>query len=155
MKYFLVVFFIALIVFGFYRFYTQKEQVFLEEKTISINGKEINVYIADTESERIQGLSGRDSLPGDYGLLFISDYEGIQGIWMKDMNFSIDIAWLDRDKKIVDIKENISPLTYKTVPPQVFYPEKDGLRLNSFYILETNAGFFERAGIKIGDLANF
>lgn len=101
----------------------------------------IDIEIAQTPNQRIRGLSGRASLPAQAGLLFVFDSPGRHGIWMKDMEFAIDIAWLDQDKKIIHLEENISPETF----PKVFYPPSEAL-----YVLEVNAGFFATHKIKIG-----
>ena len=49
--------------------------------------------LADTSSERTKGLSYRTEIPKE-GMLFIFPNKGIQGFWMKDMLFPIDILWL-------------------------------------------------------------
>jgi uncharacterized membrane protein (UPF0127 family) len=152
MKYFFIILIVLALGGGFYwLYYNQEQQTSIEENIIFIAGKEIKIEVADTEVKRMKGLSGRKSLPEDSGLLFVSEKEETNGIWMKDMNFPIDIAWLDSNKKILDIKTNVNPDTY----PQIFYPEKDGVKIKSSYVLETNAGFFETSGIKIDDVAEF
>lgn len=117
-----------------------------QAKHLKISDNVLNISVADSEQERMQGLSGRQSLAENEGLLFVFEKEAYYGIWMKDMNFPIDIAWLDKDKTIVYIEKNISPQTY----PKVFSPT-----LPSLYVLETKANFFENNKIKIGDLAEF
>ncbi len=106
--------------------------------------KENSVFleIANSEEERIKGLSGRQDLPRDTGLLFTFDEAGFPGIWMKDMNFSIDILWLDENFKVVDILEEASPASF----PEVFIPKE-----KSKYVLEVNAGFVKEKKIVIGD----
>jgi uncharacterized membrane protein (UPF0127 family) len=115
-------------------------------KTLKINDVTINVGIADTDEKRVQGLSGREKLSENEGLLFVFEKEGYYGFWMKDMNFPIDIIWLDKDKKVIKIESSISPETY----PKVFSPSS-----LSLYVLETNSGFAQKSKIKIGDLAEF
>jgi uncharacterized membrane protein (UPF0127 family) len=61
---------------------------------------------------------------------------------MKEMKFPIDIIWVDKDFKVVSLKENITPETY----PEVFYPEDQSL-----YVLETGAGFIQKHKIRIND----
>jgi uncharacterized membrane protein (UPF0127 family) len=102
------------------------------------------VEIADTDAERTLGLSGRESLAENNGLLFVFETEGYHGIWMKEMNFPIDIAWLDKNKKIIHLEHNVAPETY----PKVFNPPTPDL-----FVLETNAGFFQKFDIKAGDIA--
>lgn len=115
-------------------------------KTLKIGDVVIDIDVAKTDTDREKGLSGREKLAENEGLLFIFEEEGDYGFWMKNMNFPIDIAWLDRNKKIIHIEKNILPETY---PKTFSSPEK------SLYVLETVAGFFENSKIKIGDFAEF
>jgi uncharacterized protein len=115
-------------------------------KSLKIGGVVLNIEVASTDAERQQGLSGRDGLGGNEGMLFIFEKRGYYGFWMKDMKFAIDMAWLDKNKKIIFIRNNVSPDTY----PKSFGPSEPSL-----YVLETNAGFFESNKIKIGDIAEF
>lgn len=117
-----------------------------EFKPIDLGGTELRVLIANSEQERVRGLSGVESLVGNEGMLFVFEEAGYYGIWMKDMKFPLDIAWLDTEKRIVHIEHGVSPETY----PKVFNASKA-----SMYVIETNAGFFEKAKIKIGAQASF
>ena len=71
-------------------------------------------------------------------MLFVLDTPSIQGVWMKDMEFSIDIIWIDENKKIITIARDVAPVTY----PQVFYPTE-----LAKYILEVPAGFAATHGV--------
>jgi len=142
---------IVLVILGIVFFDKSNEIKEKKFQTIKINDIFLNVEIADTDKERIKGLSGRKNLEENKGLLFVFDTEGYHGIWMKEMNFNIDIAWLDKNKKIIHIEKNVSPNTY----PKVFYSfDKDKPTLD-LYVLETNANFFEKADIEVEDLAEF
>lgn len=128
---------------------SQKNEQKQEEnvtKTLKIGEITLNVEIADTATKRERGLSGKIWLREDEGLLFVFEKEGYYGFWMKDMNFPIDIAWLDKDKKIIHIEKAVDPKTY----PKIFNPTAPSL-----YVLETSANFFENSKIKIGDFAEF
>lgn len=107
--------------------------------------------VAKTNDERIRGLSGKESLGYNEALLFVFDKEDNYGIWMKDMNFSIDIAWLDKNKKIIYIENNVSPETF----PKTFYPTNNEFGVKALYVLETNANFFLENNIKVGDFLDF
>jgi hypothetical protein len=115
---------------------------------VTKKNNDITYIIVNTPESRTLGLSGRESLPEDTAMLFVFDKPGIYKFWMKDMNFPIDIIWLDENKKIIHIEENIAPETY----PASFGPEKDSL-----YVLEANAGFASKKGLQVGkvlDLQN-
>ena len=64
------------------------------------------VELAITPAERSQGLSGRDVLPTGTGMLFI--FEGDQHLtfWMPDMNFPLDMVWIDSGCRVVDATLN-------------------------------------------------
>src|SRR3990167_10190204 len=57
------------------------------QNILSINGIEITVEIADDPNEQSQGLSGRESLAPDSGMLFVFPQPTMPGFWMKDMKF--------------------------------------------------------------------
>lgn len=109
---------------------------------IAIGNTLITADIADTPEKRILGLSGREVLLPDTGMLFVFDEEGNHGIWMKDMRFSIDILWLNDMYEIVHIEKRVSPDTY---PTSFTSP------IPASYILEVPAGFVESYDIWVGD----
>lgn len=113
---------------------------------VRINGVPLVVEIADSQEKRIQGLSGRSSLPSDRGLLFIYEKPDYYSIWMKEMNFPLDIIWINKERRIVDLAKDVKPETF----PQAFTPQTPAL-----YILETNSGFCEKNKIMIGDAVSF
>lgn len=112
---------------------------------IRIGEHEIEVEIANTEQARELGLSRRESMGSNFGMLFVFDELGFHGIWMKDMNFSIDIVWLDVNMKVTDIKRLVNPDTY----PQVFYPTEEAK-----FVLELVGGESERLNIDTGSSLN-
>lgn len=130
------------VVFGLAVYFTKSEN----SSAIFINGARIEVEIADSLRERTSGLSGRDGISQNEGMLFIFNEPDYYSFWMKDMKFPIDIIWISEDKKIVDITKNILPESY----PAVFKPAS-----SARYVLEVNAGFSNTSEIKIGDYAEF
>ena len=102
----------------------------------------IPVTIANTESLRELGLSGTTVLPVHSGKLFIFETPDKYSFWMKDMNYPIDIVWIDQNLKIVDISSNISPSTY----PKSFEASTPVL-----YVLEINALESSSDGLFVGD----
>ena len=114
--------------------------------TATINGHELNLEVMRTPQERSRGLSQKDVLAENAGMLFIFESPGVPGFWMKDMNFSIDIIWIGSDKRVVDITENLAPETF----PEVFKP-----KAQIQYVLEVNAGWAKDHNIAIGDKVLF
>lgn len=107
-----------------------------------LGNKSYKLEVADTAEARQQGLSGREKLKDDEGLLFVFNQPGRQCFWMKDMKFSIDIIWLDANKKVVQLEKNIAPSTY----PNTFCAD------NAQYVIELNAGQVRDAKIARGQV---
>lgn len=116
------------------------------EGSIKYKGIVIPVSLADTEEERSKGLSGTRYLTQGFGKLFIFENPLKPGFWMKDMNYPIDIVWIDKDFKIVGIEKSVSPETY----PEIFYPQQDVL-----YVLEINADFSSKIGLTENQILEF
>lgn len=128
--------------------FTPKQKIVVENsKTVKIRDREITVEIADTNSERQTGLSGKTSLGENDGMLFVFDKQNIMpSFWMKDMNFAIDIIWIN-DGKIEQIDKDAKPEPGKSDKDlKIYTPEKP-----IDYVLEVNSGFSEKHSFKVGD----
>lgn len=116
-------------------------------KTIKIADEELQVYVANSKESRQKGLSGRDSLGEKQGMLFVfNELDTKPAFWMKEMNFSIDIIWIN-DNQISQIDENVPPQPDVAEKDLTLYPAEDPVD----YVLETTAGFVEKYKIKVGD----
>ena len=120
---------------------------FPQTAVMHLGSHRFDVEIADTDQSRKQGLSGTRRLPADRALVFVFDYDNHWGIWMKDMNYSIDIVWLDSSKRVVDYALEASPDSY---PTKTFTP-KEAAR----YVVEFQSGTVKSKGIRVGDQAVF
>lgn len=118
------------------------EKLFVDKRTIVLAGASFIVEVADTPEKIKKGLSERKELVENTGMFFVYETSDFHPIWMKDMNFSIDIIWFDTSGHIVHILEDISPDTF----PTLFVPSKE-----SRYVLEIPAGTVKKYGIKLGD----
>ncbi len=115
-----------------------------DTKTVTIGNAEIMAEVAQSDEKRALGLSGRQSLEKEEGMLFVFPNDREHGIWMKDMQFPIDIIWIDSAKQIIHIKKNVQPESY----PETFRPGSPAR-----YVLEIPAGTSEESGIAIGATA--
>jgi uncharacterized membrane protein (UPF0127 family) len=100
---------------------------------------------ASTEAARAKGLSGRESLPERHVMVFVFERSNRECFWMKDMQFAIDMVFLDSNKTVKRIDKNVLPDTY----PDSFCAD------DTRYVLELNAGVSERIGLRIGDKIAF
>src|SRR3989338_2407214 len=113
-----------------------------EGHVLKVGTARVLIDIADTPALRERGLSGRKLLLDDQGTYFIFDHPDVYPFWMKEMNFPIDIIWIGEHMSVVDITKSASPSSF----PQTFVSSAPAL-----YVLEVQAGFAERHGVKIGD----
>lgn len=139
----MLLFFLA-VFFGLLAFFpsASREQKAAKHATVVFKNTTISTEVADTEATRVQGLSGRKNLANGEGIWFDFLRETDAGIWMKDMNFPIDILWFDTNFKAMYIKENAAPESY----PEVFAPNQP-----SRFVLEVPAGFIQKYGVSLGD----
>lgn len=127
---------------------TENDQNKLAE--IKIGDKIINAELANTDALRQRGLSYRENLEENSGVLFIFDTPQIPFFWMKDMNFPLDIIWIN-ENTIVGIDKNV-PFPDKNTPLNQLPKYSPKEKVN--YVLEVNAGFTDNNGIEVGDSVN-
>jgi uncharacterized membrane protein (UPF0127 family) len=105
----------------------------------------VTVELARAPAELARGLMYRRELAELAGMLFLFPETRIQSFWMKDTPLPLDMIFIGDDMRIVGIVENAVPFT--TSPRTVGEPSR--------YVLEVNAGFSKRHGIKAGDRIEF
>lgn len=126
--------------------FSQNKNLDKNIKVVQIGGQNIYVDVASSSLDQQRGLGGKQEMGANQGMLFMFDRPGKYVFWMKDMNFPIDIIWIDKNLKIVYIKKAASPLLF----PETYKPE-----LDSMYVLETKSGFSDTFNVKIGDSVSF
>jgi uncharacterized membrane protein (UPF0127 family) len=117
------------------------QSIYPDTKKMTLGNIVVDVSVADTWPERIQGLSNTPYLPEHVVKLFVFDSSGVHSFWMKEMNYSIDIIWLSEDNEVVHIVEGAAPESY----PAMFSPEREAM-----YVIETADGFVKKNGVTIG-----
>ncbi len=113
---------------------------------LSIGAARISVAFAQTPADQERGLSGTASLAADEGMLFIFGAPQSPAFWMKDMQYPIDIIWIGEDKKVIGYTERAVPESY---------PETYTAAAPVRYVLEVNAGFAKKHGVKPGTAVSF
>lgn len=118
-----------------------------KENSVTINNKIIKVEIADTIETQFRGLSNKEELCADCGMLFVLPDKKVRTFVMRDMNFPLDFIWID-DDKIVKIDKDAKP---EGSNPVIRY--LSDVPVN--YVLEVNAGFCNKNGVNVGDAVEF
>lgn len=101
--------------------------------------------VADEEPERQQGLMFRREMGADDGMIFVFDAPHVASFWMRNTPLPLSIAFLDENRKVLNIRQ-MAPHDDR------HYHYSDGPAL---YAVEAHQGWFEKRGIKAGDLAEF
>lgn len=121
--------------------------LFPQTATLHLGKGKFTTRIADTEAKRIKGLSGTSQLQPNEAMVLVFETNGRWSIWMKDMNYSLDIVWLDESKRVVDYVMNVPPSSY---PNKVFSPKKEAR-----YVVELPSGTISAKSIEVGGHAVF
>jgi uncharacterized protein len=141
-KILLIIFLVLIVYLIFIIFYRPKTKT----TSIVLNNTKYNFEIAQTIAQKTIGLSNRNTLCKNCGMIFVYPKENIYPFWMKDTLIPLDMIWLDKNGKIVDYKKAfpepntpINKLTlYKNTSP-------------AQYVIELNLGDFDKLKLKIGD----
>ena len=111
-------------------------------------GIEIPVEVADTSQKRSLGLGKRSGLKKDWGMLFVFEKRKTHRFWMKDMQFALDIIWLD-NYRIVHIHRNVQPAIPGEKPVILVPPDPAN------FVLEIEAGRASELRLEQGDLLKY
>jgi hypothetical protein len=138
--------FLAIIVFVSWQLWRVREAALGSQ--LQIGQAVVAIEIRDTPAGRSIGLSGRESLEENEGVLFIFEEPDQYQFWMLDMNFDLDFVWIN-EGLVVDISEHIpAPDKLTNEPPMTVRPSQPAT-----WILEVNSGWVEANGIRVGDQA--
>ncbi|HZO58068.1 MAG TPA: DUF192 domain-containing protein [Solirubrobacterales bacterium] len=119
-------------------------------RELAVGDAVVRAEIADDDAERALGLGGRDRLAGDAGMYFVLTSSAPR-IWMKGMRFPLDLVWI-RDGRVVDVTARVPDEPRGTPESElpVYSPSRPADR-----VLEVNAGWTERNGVRAGDPVRF
>ncbi|MBR5965215.1 MAG: DUF192 domain-containing protein [Treponema sp.] len=123
----------------------QKGNPKLPTKTLSIttaSGAKVLVQaeIADKAETREKGYMFRKNIPDGTGMLFVFEEDKVLRFWMKNTPSPLSIAYIDYKGVIKDIFD-MKPYDLSDTTATGYVR----------YALEVPQGWFDRAGIKVGD----
>ncbi len=111
-----------------------------ETISATINGNSLKLEVARTQNEHAQGLMYRREMDRNAGMLFIFPEAKERTFWMKNTVLSLDIIFIDEQKKVLGVVEKAVPFSTKSV----------GVEGASKYVIEVNAGVARELGIVPG-----
>ena len=104
--------------------------------------RRFSVELALTRQQWSWGLSFRNSMPADAGMLYIYPSPRILSDWMRTAFIPLDVLFLDENGQIAEIFERRAPRSEEVVTSKALGKA----------MLELNGGTVQRLGIKIGDM---
>jgi len=84
----------------------------------------------------------RKNLGEKEGMLFVFKNEGFHSFWLKNTLIPLDIVFLDKNKKVVNITENAQPCPSDKCPS---YRNQNPAK----YVLEIRGGLADKIGLTI------
>jgi uncharacterized membrane protein (UPF0127 family) len=108
------------------------------------NGKSIvsiDIEIADNAATREVGMMGRPVNEERQGMLFVFEEEEYAAFWMRNTILSLDMIFINKQGQVITVHKNTKPFSDDSYPAS-------GLTM---FVLEVNAGFADKYGIKEGD----
>lgn len=123
-----------------------------------INGQSIYVRVADTQAEHELGLSYLPELKTDEGMLFVFPEQKERAVWMKGMQFPIDVLWL-QSAALTQSDTNETPVAQSKyvvvgIQPELFpetYPATFPSRAPIDAFLEIPAGMASQLQVVVGE----
>jgi uncharacterized protein len=106
----------------------------------------ISVEVVSDAKARERGLSGREGLAEDSGMLFVLDEGRPAAFWMKGMRFPLDLLYFDKNRRLIKILSGLQPCTDCPI-----YRSPD----DTAYVLEVAAGAARKYGIRTGDFLTY
>ena len=119
---------------------------------VLIGDARYSVDLAILPRERQQGLSGREEMSRDSGMLFVFEEERQLRFWMKDMRFPLDIIWIDAECRLLAVAVDVPIPPPDASNEQIARVQSPG---PARYVLEVHAGEAARNGLQPGDAVEF
>ena len=113
---------------------------------VLVNSQTFKVIVAKSDKDKQIGLSGKNKIEQDQGMLFIFDNPDYYSFWMKDMKFPIDIIYINGDK-VTTVIDSARPPDSTKGNLETYQP-----LYKSDKVLEVNAGIANKYNIKKGTL---
>jgi uncharacterized protein len=113
----------------------------LKTAEILVGRARVVAEVARTETERERGLMFRTALEDGKGMLFVFDKDDRLAFWMKNTRIPLSLAYIASDGTIRQIVDLV-PESLEAIQSE----------RSVRFALETPRGWFDRAGIRVGDL---
>lgn len=139
---FAIVFFIFLVALALVLFFPRSAR---SKTQVTVLDHTFDVYVASSTAERMKGLSGTEiETLGADGMLFEFGNKEVRTFWMNNMNYDLDILWIDGNK-IVAMDKGVPAPEKGESPARV---SSDPFEVD--YVLELPAGDAAKFDLYVG-----
>ena len=101
-----------------------------------------DVFVAESEAQKLRGLMYVRELPQDHGMLFVYSETAMHSMWMKNTYIPLDILFIREDGTVSSVARHTEPLSLRSISSTEPVT----------YVLELNAGVTERLSIDAGSV---
>lgn len=119
---------------------------------INSNGTKNNIELYESTNwkERYVGLSDKKTLPENHGMIFYMDQNRQNTITMRNMNFDIEVIYINNNNTVTDISQLSKP--NNLLEYYLLYEKNRGY---GKYVVEVNKNWTDRHNVKVGDKFGF
>ncbi|GHW02264.1 hypothetical protein AGMMS50249_0500 [candidate division SR1 bacterium] len=103
------------------------------------------IEIAKSQEERERGLMFRESLAPNEGMLFVFEKLDFYSFWMKNTLIPLEMIWLDKNYKIVDVQQ-AEPCPKDAISCPAYFPAD-----KAQFVLEINQDTGVENSLRIGE----
>ncbi len=114
------------------------------------DGFRLRAEVMTRPEDMMRGMMFRDRLAADRGMLFVHGSPGQYRYWMYQVRIPLDILWLDRNRRIVEISADTPPC--RTAASEC---SSYGGRETALMVLELPAGSVARHRLAVGQSLGF
>jgi uncharacterized membrane protein (UPF0127 family) len=110
------------------------------------DGSTVKAEVLTKPVDMARGMMFRESFPEGRGMLFVHQAPGKYPYWMYQTKVPLDIVWMDKAGKIVEVNENTPPCPGKASTCPSY-----GGTADASLVLELPAGYGRKHGVRIGE----
>ncbi len=115
------------------------------QQELKIGKQMLMVEVRQTEAELELGLSWRERLGENEGMIFMYPAKQRVAYWMQGMQFPLDFLWV-AEGKVVEITESVPAPTQENPVVRTVSP-----RVEADMVVEVNAGWVKAHRVVVGD----
>ena len=115
----------------------------LPVETAKLGNVTLSIEIADTPATMEKGLMFHAPLSFNQGMLFVFNPPQLATMWMKNMQYPIDMIWFDGNGNVLHVEKSLHPCTGPDSSCAVY----DGNSQQTSYVLEVASGFVDHYDI--------